>query len=75
MANGSLPAEGSETLRLMPPTEIEFLLARLAKLKHIALSLETQGIDSAESPKNFELVTAEIETIRARLQMLQRPPT
>jgi hypothetical protein len=59
----------------MPPTEIEFLLARLAKLKQVALSLETQGSDSAESLKKFDLVTAEIETIRARLQMLQRRPT
>jgi hypothetical protein len=59
----------------VPPTEIEFLLARLAKLKPIALSLETQGRYSAESLTNFELVTAEIETIRARLQILQRPPT
>ena len=59
----------------MPPTEIEFLLARLAKLKQVALSLETEGRYSAESLQNFVLVTAEIETIHARLQTLQRPPT
>jgi hypothetical protein len=64
----------SFTLRFMPPTEIEFLLARLAKLTQVAASLELQGRYSAESLKNFELVAAEIETIRARLQMLQRPP-
>jgi hypothetical protein len=63
------------TLRLMPPTEIEFLLVRLAKLKQVAISLETQGRYSAESLQNFVLVTAEIETIRARLQILQRPPS
>ena len=59
----------------MPPTEIEFLLARLAKLKQVALSLETQGHYSAESLQNFVLVTTEIDTIRARLQTLRRPPT
>jgi hypothetical protein len=59
----------------MPPTEIEFLLARLAKLKQVALSLEAQSRYSAESLQNFDQVAAEIETIRARLQMLQRPPT
>jgi hypothetical protein len=57
----------------MPSTEIEFLLARLAKLTQLSASLEDQGRYSAESLKNLGLVAIEIETIRARLQMLQRP--
>ena len=59
------------TLRLMPPTEIEFPLARLAKLKHVALSPETQGSDGAESPKNCGPDAAEVtEASRSTLEAL-----
>jgi hypothetical protein len=59
----------------MPPSEIEFLLARLGKLKLLAALLEAQSRRRAESLEHFEMLAREIQTIRERLQMLRQHPS
>ena len=60
------------SLNLVPVTEIEFLVARLAKLEQLAAFLKAQGRYSTESKEHSEMVTREIDTIHQRLLMLRQ---
>jgi hypothetical protein len=57
----------------MPPTDAEFLAARLARMKHLVESLEKVGSGTEEQRELFQKLKGEMAAARDALKIVPPP--